>query len=401
MAIIKGRDIVIVGLQPWDTEIGSNCKDIAMEFSKNNRVLYVNYPLDRISKIRHQHNPQVQKRLAKIRSKENNLELVAPNLWVYYPDVILESINWIKISFIFDPLNKRNNRIYANAIQKAIKELDMKAFILFNDNDIFRGLHLKAYLKPAVSIYYSRDNLLGTDYWKYHGKRLEPKIMANSDVCVANSRYLTAICKLYNKNSYDVGQGCEIKEFLTASECNTPEKMENIPLPIVGYVGALTSSRLAIDIITDIAVNNPLWSIVLVGPEDETFKLSGLHELKNVHFLGAVNPEELPAYIGSFSVCINPQQNNELTIGNYPRKIDEYLAAGKPVIATKTEAMEAFKDHCYLASNPSEFILAIQKAIVSDSPDLIQLRKQFASSHTWENSVGKIYAAIERYISNS
>ncbi len=50
--MIQGKDIVIVGLQPWDTEIGSNCKDIAVEMSKNNRVLYVNSPFDRISKFR-------------------------------------------------------------------------------------------------------------------------------------------------------------------------------------------------------------------------------------------------------------------------------------------------------------------------------------------------------------
>ena len=31
--LITGRDIVIVGQQPWDVEIGSNCKNIALEFS--------------------------------------------------------------------------------------------------------------------------------------------------------------------------------------------------------------------------------------------------------------------------------------------------------------------------------------------------------------------------------
>ena len=36
--MIKGRDIIVVGVQPWDIEIGSNCKNIAHEFSKHNRV---------------------------------------------------------------------------------------------------------------------------------------------------------------------------------------------------------------------------------------------------------------------------------------------------------------------------------------------------------------------------
>lgn len=46
------KDIIIVGQQAWDTDIGSNCKNIALEMSKNNRVLYVNSPLDRITLLR-------------------------------------------------------------------------------------------------------------------------------------------------------------------------------------------------------------------------------------------------------------------------------------------------------------------------------------------------------------
>ncbi len=34
MKSIEGRDIIVVGQQPWDVSIGSNCKNIAMEFSK-------------------------------------------------------------------------------------------------------------------------------------------------------------------------------------------------------------------------------------------------------------------------------------------------------------------------------------------------------------------------------
>jgi hypothetical protein len=37
------------------------------------------------------------------------------------------------------------------------------------------------------------------------------------------------------------------------------------------------------------------------------------------------------------------QLSNNLTIGNYPRKIDEYLAMGKPIVATSTKTMQMFK----------------------------------------------------------
>ncbi|MGY0037950.1 hypothetical protein [Pedobacter sp. NJ-S-72] len=154
---IKGRDIIVVGQQPWDTEIGSNCKNIALEFSKNNRVLYVNSPLDRITLWRNKQDAKTSRRLAIIKGNEEGLIHIQHNIWNLYPDCIVESINWINNTKIFNFFNKRNNRKLACSIQQAIKKLDFKDFILFNDNEIFKGFFLNDFLKPSVSIYYSRD----------------------------------------------------------------------------------------------------------------------------------------------------------------------------------------------------------------------------------------------------
>ncbi|HEY0176320.1 MAG TPA: glycosyltransferase family 1 protein, partial [Pedobacter sp.] len=71
--IITGRDIIVIGQQPWDTEIGSNCKNIALEFSKHNRVLYVNSPLDRITLLRHKKTEKVKKRISMLKGEQENL----------------------------------------------------------------------------------------------------------------------------------------------------------------------------------------------------------------------------------------------------------------------------------------------------------------------------------------
>src|ERR1700712_1857384 len=107
---IKGRDIIVVGQQPWDTEIGSNCKNIALEFSKNNRVLYVNSPLDRITKLKHKSDPKIQKRIDVINKTADGIVQIKDNLWNYYPDELIESINWIKNDTIYTLLNKINNK---------------------------------------------------------------------------------------------------------------------------------------------------------------------------------------------------------------------------------------------------------------------------------------------------
>lgn len=396
--MITNRDIVIVGQQAWDIEIGSNCKNVALEFSKNNRVLYVNPPLDRITTLRHAHDPKVQKRLAVVNNHENGLVQVQENLWNLYPDKVIESINWIKIGWLFNTLNKRNNKLFACAIQAAIKKLGFDKVIVFNDGDMFRSLYLKELLKPDMSIYYSRDNYLATTYYKHHGKRIEPLIIAKSDICLSNSDYLTDYCKKYNPNSYNVGQGCDLTAFTQINQLTIPDDIAAIKGPIIGYVGVLFSVRLDISILSYVALNNPEWNLVLIGPEDKQFLTSKLHQLSNVHFLGAKDPAMLPAYIKAFDVCINPQLLNELTIGNYPRKIDEYLAMGKPVVATKTKAMKVFEHYTYTATTKEEYPSLIKLALAEDSPEAHINRINFASTHTWTNHVKEIYEAIVKTI---
>ncbi|GAB2684007.1 hypothetical protein GCM10027037_01330 [Mucilaginibacter koreensis] len=393
--IIRNKDIIIVGQQPWDVEIGSNCKNIAEEFSKHNRVLYVNSALDRITRFKRSHDERVKFRKEVISRRQNGLIKVHDNLWTYYPDTLLESINWIHQHGLFNFFNKINNRRFAKSIQKAISALGFKDYLLFNDSDIFKSFYLPELLKPAACMYYSRDYLLTVDYWKFHGAVLEPALIAKSDVCTANSTYLADYCRKHNPQSYYVGQGCDLEVFTNYDQTIAlPADIAASKGPIIGYVGALQSIRLDIDLLAYIARQKPEWTIALVGPEDDVFKASQLHQIENVKFLGAKPGTEVPAYISSFDVCLNPQVLNQVTIGNYPRKIDEYLAMGKPVVATRTEGMRIFENHTYLAITGDDYVELIDKALKENTPQLQQERIAFANTHSWENSVKAIYEAF-------
>jgi len=100
------------------------------------------------------------------------------------------------------------------------------------------------------------------------------------------------------------------------------------------------------------------------------------------------------SFLAYFDVAINPQLLNETTIGNYPRKIDEYLAMGKATVATETKAMSIFAGYTYLAKTKEDYLTLIQKALDEDNDEKRNARIEFARSHTWENSVAEIYKAI-------
>jgi len=393
--MIKGKDIIVVGIQAWDIEIGSNCKNIALEFAKNNRVLYVNPPMVRSTMRKDKHKESIQKRIKIKNGLAPDLVEIETNLWNLYPKDLAESINWIGSQTIFKILNKRNARLFSNNIKSAAERLNFKDVILFNDSSMFLGLHLKRFLQPDIYVYYMRDYLVKVPYWQKHGERLEPEVVKDADVLTTNSEFFSEFGLQYNSHSYMVGQGCDVSHFSDEDDTiKIPDEFKNIPRPVIGYVGSLTTLRLDIELLEHMANERKDWSIVLVGPEDDDFKNSDLHNLSNVYFLGRKNESELPNYVKGFDVAMNPQLSNNLTIGNYPRKIDEYLAMGKPIIATKTKAMDMFKDCVYLGESKEEYVTLTEKALSENAPELEKKRINFAKSHTWTNNVQAIYDAI-------
>lgn len=396
--MITNRDIIVTGIQSWDIEIGSNCKNLALEFAKDNRVLYVNAPLDRMTKWRNAKDPLVKKRIDMQRTHADELVQVGEHLWTLFPQTTLESINGIPSKAVFGQLNRINNKRFAKQITNAANRLGFKNYILFMDSDMFRSFYLKELLKPDLCCYYTRDNLLAVPFWQKHGFDFEPALMAKSDLVCANSTYLAALAAKYNPNSFYVGQGCDLSLYDKTKLNQTPADMQSIPKPIIGYTGALYDLRLDLGLLVHLAKAQPTWSIVLIGPEDDAFRNSELHALSNVHFLGNKTPEALPEYILGFDVAINPQKLNEVTRGNYPRKIDEYLALGKPTVATKTEAMSIFAEHTYQACSAPEFVQLVERALTEDTPDRAHAREAFAREHTWENNAKALYESMEKVV---
>lgn len=393
--MITGMDFIFTGLQPWDIAIGSNAKDIALEISKHNRVLYVNTPLDKKTYRSKENTAETIQRKKNVIKEIPILRQINSNLWVLDYPFTIWPINFLPDGKIFDWINKINNTRMYSFVKKILNELCFDKYVLFIDNDIYRSFYAKDILTPLISIYYRRDNLLPVSFWKKHATRLEPLLIQKSDLIVCNSIELTKIPLLFNQHVHDVGQGVDLSAYRNDASNGSPEDIKGIKRPLVGYIGDITSLRLDVNLVYLLAFKNSNLSFVLVGKADAVFSNHKLNQLPNIHFLGLKPKQQVPYYIQSFDICLNPQLVNEVTIGNYPRKIDEFLAFGKPVIATSTQTMQLFKEYVYLCNSLDEYQQALLTALDENDESIISKRIRFAHSHSWKNSVNRIYQSIE------
>ncbi len=389
-------DIIIVGLQPWDVALGSNCVDMAKVFSKTCRVLYVNRASDRRTELKKWFSDSSSKELGAKR-KGYKLSKVQTNIWVLDTGLVLESINLFK-GGLFNYLLKRNCKKLAASIQLAITELGFKDYLLFNDNDFFQGQFLKEELSPRLYIYYLRDYLINQPYFRRNGSNMEQELLKKADLVFTNSNYLQRYAAAYNSSSFYIGQGCNLNITTTIGNNVEPKELVEIKKPVIGYVGNLVTLRLDLSLLEKVASRRQELSWVFVGPLDDGFAKSELRKLPNVIFTGHKSQADMPIYISSFDVCINPQLLNETTVGNYPRKIDEYMLFGKPVVARKTEFTQELGDLIYQYENEDEFLQSLDYALSEDLTSVkIQKRKTIASNHTWENSVQQLFDKLDNF----
>lgn len=395
---MKNKDFIITSLQSWDIPIGSNAIDIAKQIAVDNRVLYVNSPLDMMTLYRNKPTAETRHRLEVLKKQTSPIRKISGNLWVLDLPFYVWSVNGLPDGFLFDFFNKLNNKKIFNYTRKVAAELNFSNPIHLIDNDIYRSYYSKETLGSSLSVYYRRDNVQPYAYWKKHAVRLEPKLIEKSDLVVCNSAQLAEYAQSFNTESYDVGQGVDLSAYNTAIPFEVPDAIQSIPGPRIGYIGDINSMRLDADLIYELAKSKPAYSFVMIGNQDKVFAAHALHNLKNVYFTGSIPKNKVPQYMHSLDVCLNPQLVNEITIGNYPRKVDEYLALGKPVIATRTKTMELFKDHVYLCNSLDDYKQAVEKALIENTEAKKKERILFARSHSWENNVNMIYKSIEQHL---
>lgn len=182
----------------------------------------------------------------------------------------------------------------------------------------------------------------------------------------------------------------DFEHFKDAKKTLCPFDMASIWRPAVGFMGTL-QSWIDMDLLDELTNLEKNMSFIFIGP-DYANATTRIGHKPNVHMLGRKKYDELPFYVGQFSVGIIPFQVRDMTNSSSPIKMYEYLAAGVPVVSTPIqEAVEC--KQVITATTPEEWSKALRQAIDSNSPDVNQ---EYAKRESWDSRVKDIINALER-----
>jgi glycosyltransferase involved in cell wall biosynthesis len=200
-----------------------------------------------------------------------------------------------------------------------------------------------------------------------------------------------------NPHTILVSNGVDFEAF--ASPMAEPKDMASIPHPRIGYVGVI-KKQLDLDLLLRLARRHTEWSFVMVGPrgplDADAAIFDALISCPNVWFLGRKTIDQLPAYAQHMDVCTMCYKLDDYTKYIYPLKMHEYLAGGRPVVATPIRSVEAFSQVIRLARTEDEWsqALAVCLTDAERSPQRAEERRRLARQHDWGTLVERIAGTL-------
>jgi len=206
-----------------------------------------------------------------------------------------------------------------------------------------------------------------------------------------------------NAQTHLVRNGADFRHFSdVASEDVVPE-IRALPEPVLGFSGNLTSGKVDFDLLEKVASRRPDWNFVFVGPvaSDALAAMNRLTTLPNVHALGFRRYEELPTYVAGFSVGLIPYAVNDYTRNCSPLKVFEYLAAGKPVVASGVTELVGMEPDVVVAGSVEEFVAAVERALADRDAGATERRRELARENTWDGRTARLLQIVDERLGSA
>lgn len=383
------KNCILLSTADWDAPYWTNKQHTTKHLAQRDiRVLYIESVGLRAPKLNSSIDlARIWRRLLRGLKGAHEVE---KNIWILSPLVIPFKHHWTII--------KKINRWWLNkSIQNFCKHKNFQNLntILWTYHPyVLDYLNCKNYLSL---VYHCVDDLSavpGIDKDAFVTK--EKELLTEANIVFTTSKKLYEKCSVINKNTYDFPNVVDWEHFSNSFNfLLDPYDLTNIERPRLVYAGVLTDLKVDFQLLIEVALEEPSWSIVLIGDEREgqiNNQLSILREIKNVYFLGYKSYKELPRYLGRMDVGLLPSLINTYTDSMFPMKFYEYISCGLKVVSINLKFTET-EDFLI-----PQFISVVKKEQFKDAirhqlniPKLTKTEcSEFVRENTWERRLEKM-----------
>lgn len=393
---VSGKTILIISLPRHDSSYTSTPWQLATQFAKNNKVIFVDHPYTFIDLVKGFFKKPIWKRLKSYWSapvtirQQGVVVLLTPFVW---------PVNFLPKGRIYDFFSKWNQRILSNRLNTFLAASGTESLVYINSfNFYFADVH--QYLRPEISVnvYHCIDPMIKPFTLK-HGPYLQERAAQQADVVVSTAPELqnNFVQKGYQK-SFLVPNGTDFNLFnIGAAQRNRTTKGRKK----IGYLGNI-ERRIDYQLLLKALELLPDWELSMVGPVDKQYVPAEFRNHERVRFYGPVSYQDAPLAVSEFDVAIIPFKSDKASKSIFPLKLYEYMAAGKPVVATNfnPEIFDRMPEGVAVANDATSFAQSVQLVYATDTEAAMRERIRVASENSWEQRAQAFAEIIAEELNN-
>ncbi len=372
--------IICVGQTAWAGDFQKAVVQLMVELSARHRVVFVDYQYtlkDMLLGMADKQPVPTQTLLGQVDALSEQPAALGRSVWVWQPPVMLP-VNFLPPA-LHDPLARQNARRLVTGLRAVMHRLDMRRPLVINGLNPVFGLNMLGQLNEWATVYYCFDEISIARWMSKHGGRYEAEYLSRVDAVVTTSEALRETKAQIQPHTFCVKNGVNFNLFHHARQLDGPQPGQP---PIVGYLGT-ADDRLDYMLLAHCTRSLPEMQFQFVGRVPDLALVRELLTLPNVAFVPPCQPDALPPLLAKMSIGMIPFVCNDHTRTIYPLKINEYLAAGLPVVSTLFSNLNEFADIVTLADTPDAFVAAIQHALIDTDPARVEQRIGMAQNNSW------------------